>query len=284
MRTRLLTIVLLLAALPAAADDRTTLEKTALGALAAIPQGDTTSVAKGGVVFVFGTTTADSDWMLALTTHSGYVGPLHYKPGKPSVSIDKSIAWFLVPVDAHADPPQDTSASGDMTGVSAYDAVERYGGLAVKTDGHWQLVALALTHTMPDKQLLDPKSFNARAAMPSGKPAVDGDAALAGAAATWIHGGLARQAAAVDAPIAAGTAPSELQIGAGAAKLAASWDKLGLVAENVTATVLPGGTGFVRASVRMPRKTGKGAVAMSLAMFVVKSGDTWKWVSLQFTP
>jgi hypothetical protein len=281
---RTLTVLLLLASVPAAADDRATVEKAALAALAGIPQEhDTSAVAKGGVVFIFGTTTADSDWVLALTTHSGYVGPLHYKPGKLTVAVHGSVAWWIGPVDAHADQLEDTSASGDLTGVSPYDAVERFGGLAVKTDGKWQLVALALSHTMPDKQLLDPKAVNARDAMPD-KPKLDGDAALAAAAASWIRGGFASHVASSGTPIAAGTAPSELQIGPGAAKLAASWDKLGLAPENVTATVFPGGAGFVNAAVRMPRKSGKGAVAMSLAMFVVRDGDAWKWVALQFTP
>ena len=288
-RARLFTIAMSLTASIAAADDRATVEKSARAALAAIPQGKAANipVAKDGVVLVFGVTTADDEWPLALNGGSQGTERPSYKPGTFTVGVDttKGVAWFIAPVDAHADALRDEAATGDLRDAHPYDAKERFGGLALKAGASWQLVSLALTHTMPDKQLVDPKSWTARAALPAGKPVLAGDADLAATAADWIKSGFAAHFAATPTLIAAGTAPSELKSGAPAKKLAASWDKLGLVAEKITATTMSNGTvGVVAADVLMPRKTGKGAIAMSVAMFVVRDADQWKWVLLQFGP
>lgn len=271
----------------AAADDRAVVQKAALASLAALPTSDTVPVAKGGVVWAFGVTNADDEWRLALVGGSGEVQTVKYKPGKTTVVVDAThgLAWWLAPVDAHADVISDESGTGDLpAGMKPYNAKERFGGLAVKNGTHWDIEVLALSHTMPDRDLLDPKSWAADDALAPAKPNLDGDAAIAGTVAGWFPT-LAKHAAAPSLLVACGTDPSELRTGAAAAKLAVTWDKLGLTPVKVTATPYADGkAALVQAHLLMPRKTGKGSVAMTVAMLVVHVGDDWKWVSLQFTP
>ncbi len=79
--------------------------------------------------------------------------------------------------------------------------------------------------------------------------------------------------------VASGTAPVEYAAGAGAAKLAAAWDKLGMRAVAIEAETF-GAIGIVRAGVQLPVK--KRGAPMVLYAIAVADGATWRWVSLQF--
>jgi hypothetical protein len=43
-----------------------------------------------------------------------------------------------------------------------------------------------------------------------------------------------------------------------------------------------GAIGWATATVMMPRKSGKGAVEMRVAVVAVPEGGTWRWVSIQY--
>ena len=80
-----------------------------------------------------------------------------------------------------------------------------------------------------------------------------------------------------------GTSSAEFKTGDAATKLAASFDKLKLGATTVEAKLFANGAvGWVVADVTMPRKNGKGAVEMKLAVVVVPDGTSWRWVSMQY--
>jgi hypothetical protein len=155
----------------------------------------------------------------------------------------------------------------------------RTGGILVKTGKQWQIVAQMYAQLVSDKELL--AGTGGKPA--SGAPKLSGNTKLAGVVAGWFSSGFANAAAKSGPIIASGTSSAEMGTGAKATKLAASFDKLKLGATEIDATVLANGAiGWATAKVWMPRKNGKGAVEMRLAVIVVPDGEGWRWVSMQY--
>jgi hypothetical protein len=203
--------------------------------------------------------------------------------GAVTVAVDDHRrAWFQAAIDA---------GSFDQTG----DACEynhhcgsmplalRASGVALQgsgADAGWRIAVVIVTVTVPDTDLL-------AAAQPGGppaKPAIDGDAELAGAVASWLASGkLAGGAAATATTIASGTAPDEHATGAATPALVARWDKLHLVAAAVEAKLVGDGTlGLAIVDVRWPYDRSR-VVTMRLAVVATRDGDAWRWNVLDFS-
>jgi hypothetical protein len=201
---------------------------------------------------------------------------ISHKPGAITVGIDdaKGIAWFQAPYTAkfEAEDP-------DNGKHSKWSNAMRTGGILVKAGKQWQIVAQMYAQLVTDKRLLEGTGGKPA----SGAPKLSGNTKLAGVVAGWFSSGFANAAAKSGPIIASGTSSAEMGTGAKATKLVASFDKLKLGATEIDATVLGNGAvGWVTAKVWMPRKNGKGAVGMRLAVIVVPDGEGWRWVSMQY--
>jgi hypothetical protein len=186
-------------------------------------------------------------------------------------------AWFVAPYALDiVDTPMD---------VQEIHARERVAGLALRTGNTWRLAGLLYARTMPDKELMDPTNLStATDAIPSPAQIV-GDAAVGGEVRGWFTAGLAKAAAPGVALLASGTQASELATTTvESLKLAAAWDALKLVPDQIHASVFGDGKlAFVTATIYLPRKTGPGAVRMSVAIVATRTATGWRWVSLQFS-
>jgi hypothetical protein len=186
-------------------------------------------------------------------------------------------AWFVAPYALDiVDTPMD---------VQEVHARERVAGLALRTGDTWRLAGLLYARTMPDKELMDPANLSTAAdAIPTAVE-IAGDAAVGREVRGWFATGLAKTAAPDVALLASGTQSSELATTTAASlKLAAAWDRLKLVPDRIRASLFGDGKlAFVTATVYLPRKTGPGAVRMSVAIVATKTGTGWRWVSLQFS-
>lgn len=102
---------------------------------------------------------------------------------------------------------------------------------------------------------------------------IAGDAAVGREVRGWFPTGLAKAAAPDVALLASGTQSSELATTAAAAlKLAAAWDRLKLVPDRIHASLFGDGKlAFVTATVYLPRKTGPGALRMSVAIVATRT-------------
>jgi hypothetical protein len=197
------------------------------------------------------------------------------KVGKLDVWVDatRGIGWFRGSFEhtvTNQQTSDDTKApSTPMSGV-VIDA------------GGWKIAALVLTHPVADRKLID-TAAKGKLVPASGAPKLSGDEALAKSAAEWIAKGFSTKSL-VGAKLAAtGTAPGEVQSGAGVAKLVKAWDGLKLGATSIDARVWAKGTiGFVRADVLMPLKKGGKAAPLVLGAIALNDGTSWRWVSLQF--
>ncbi|MGN6106680.1 MAG: hypothetical protein ACTHU0_16355 [Kofleriaceae bacterium] len=199
-----------------------------------------------------------------------------HKLGAIAVGVDaaKGVAWFQAPYTIlfEGEDPETSKPTRSTESM-------RTGGIVIRTGKTWEIAAQLYSKLVSDKELLAGTDGKPAA----GAPKLTGDKKLAGLVAGWFATGFALQAAKTGTLIASGTGPSEFKTGAAATKLAASFDKLGLGATEVDAKLLANGTiGWVTATVKLPRKTGKGAVEMKLAVVAVPDGDSWRWVSLQY--
>ena len=186
-------------------------------------------------------------------------------------------AWFVAPYALDiVDTPMD---------VQEVHARERVTGLALRTGDTWRLAGLLYARTMPDKELMDPANLSTAAdAIPIAAQLV-GDAAVGGEVRGWFPAGLAKAAAPGVALLASGTQASELATTTAASlKLAAAWDALKLVPDQIHASLFSDGKlAFVTATIYLPRKPGPGAVRMSVAIVATRTAKGWRWVSLQFS-
>ena len=193
--------------------------------------------------------------------------------GTPAIGVDskRGFAWFQAPVDSDV-----SCMTPGFAAPTAHDKL-RASGVLVVEKSKWRMVALALSRPLPDEQL-----FKGATKPPvAGDPTLDDSAAAKGAAAWFSKGGLARAKASGDV-VASGTAPGEYATGAGAAKLVAAWDRLGLRADSIDATSFAGGVvALIRADVPLP--VNKKAAPMTLHAIAIVDGKSWRWVSLQFT-
>jgi hypothetical protein len=201
-------------------------------------------------------------------------GSISHKPGAVISGTAGGVGWFLAPFTAtfEGDNPEGGPAKPDKTNM-------RMGGIVTGGGKTWTIAAAMYVATISDKELLKGTSGTPA----SGAPKLSGDKKLAGVVAGWFTSGFAPNAAKNKPLIASGTSPSEMKSGSGAVTLVKSWDKLKLGATTVDAQLLADGKiGWVTAEVKLPRKSGKGAVTMTLAAIVVPDGDSWRWVSLLY--
>jgi hypothetical protein len=202
-----------------------------------------------------------------------------HKPGAITVGIDaaKGIAWFQAPFTAVYEMED---IEGTRGGKSTFEKQPmRTGGIVVKNGKKWEIVAQMYSQLVTDKELL--AGTGGKPA--SGAPKLTGDAKLAGAVAGWFTSGFAGAAAKSGTLIASGTGTAEYKTGPAATQLATSFDKLKLGTTAVDAKVLANGAiGWATATVMMPRKNGKGAVEMRVAVIAVPDGESWRWVSFQY--
>ena len=196
-----------------------------------------------------------------------------HKPAAIVAGADaaKGIGWFQAPYTA--------VITGDLDENDKPDKIAmRAGGIAIKNGSKWEIVAQMYSQLVSDKELL--AGTGGKPA--SGAPKLTGDAKLAGVVAGWFTTGFAPNVA-TGTVVASGTSTKEFKTGAEAGKLAASFDKLKIGATKVDAKLFAkGAIGWVVADVMMPRKSGKGAVEMKLAVIVVPDGTSWSWVSMQY--
>jgi hypothetical protein len=193
---------------------------------------------------------------------------------------DHRRAWFEVAIDA-----QTVDTSGDACecnhNCTPQPLALRASGVALDgsgADAGWKLAAVIVTSTERDATLV----ASARPGTLPTKLAITGDAALAGAVASWLASGkLASDAAAT--MMASGTAPDEHATGPTTTALVARWDKLQLVAASADAWVLGDGTvGLAIVDTRWPLDKAK-LVTMRLAAITTRDGDTWRWNVLDFS-
>lgn len=197
-----------------------------------------------------------------------------HKPGAVAVGSDGGIGWFQAPFVATitGDDPDGGASKPEK------DAL-RFGGIVVGDGASWEIVAAMYVRPVSDKVLL----AGTGGTPATGAPRLTGDRKLAGVVAGWFTAGFAPAAATRGTLMASGTSPAEYKTGAGAVTLAKGWDKLKLGATDIDARLLAGGkVGWVHATVVLPRKKGKGAVRMQLAIVALPDGDTWRWVSLMY--
>jgi hypothetical protein len=266
--------------------DRKAIEKvvkTNLAGLAKLADDDALAITRDAIVI------DEHGEQVDLSEHDGCVSgavsnavygcvqaEIKHVPGAITSGFAGDVGWFQAP---YTQIQTDEDYVGNPT---VYKSAHRIGGVAVKVGKGWKIAAALYVAPMTDKELL----ASGNATVPEGDPPLTGDAKLAGVVAGWFETGFAPAAARTGATgtlIASGTSAAEYKQGAAATKLAQSWDKLKLVAVSVDAKVLAGGKiGWVTADVRLPRRGGKGAVAMKLVAIVVPDGDGWRWVSLMY--
>ncbi len=190
------------------------------------------------------------------------------KLGKVTVVVDPKAAtgWFQAPLDV------------TIAGAKAEHRAMHVSGFAQAKQGVWTLQILQMTIAVADKNLAD---IPVLVAQPPGKP--DTDTTLGKAVASWfLTSSLAKHAASGDV-LAGGTAPAELQLGAAARKMAATWDGLKLLPAEVHAT-----DGSIVASailwLKIPPKKGvdQGYIQLQVTVYPVKERGDWRWKSLQF--
>jgi hypothetical protein len=193
------------------------------------------------------------------------------------VDAKNRVGWFNSPIDVDTIDQQTMEREGITMRVS---------GIVVKEKAKlWKIAAVMITEPWSDKRLIERQRL-LRHALGSGPPALSGDQTLAAEFAAWFPQELAANASTSTKRVASGTAPNEAASGAKTAKLLATWSKLALVVRSVDARVFGNGTtAFIRAELDWPqKKTPTLAVPLVLGAIVVKEGEAWRWVSLQFAP
>jgi hypothetical protein len=285
-QTTLLVVCIAFTAVTAHADVKAVeaVVKTNITGLASLKNDDELGLAPKAIVINHMGTTVDieSEDVGCVSGHvaNSFYGcnqaSFRHKPGAITIGVDdaKGIAWFQAPYTVIAE-----SENPDNGKTSKWTQAMRTGGILVRTGKDWEIVAQMYSQLVTDKELL--AGTGGKPA--SGAPRLSGNAKLAGAVAGWFSTGFAGAAAKSGTIVASGTSTAEMGVGAKATKLAAGFDKLPLGATDVEATVLADGAiGWATAKVMMPRKNGKGAVQMRLAVVAVPEGDGWRWVSLQY--
>jgi hypothetical protein len=167
----------------------------------------------------------------------------------------------------------------------------RINGIVVN-DGGWKIVRVVYTSTITDKDLVESAAYEKPLLAPvTAAPKHVTDNALAKAADTWFANGggagFVKGASASGKLVANGTSATEFAASAAAAlKVAKGWDKLKLGAESIEAAMFGDGKiGLVIAKVRLPTKTGKAMLAVSMTLYAiaVEEGDSgWKWQSINW--
>ncbi len=214
---------------------------------------------------------------LATTVNDGW-NRVSRELGKPTVGFDPAggFAWFQLPSDARF------AHRGEENPVVPYETDERIGGLAVRDGTTWRLAALAYSDVASDKELLTRRTNQVSSVPASAK--LEGDAALAKTVLGWFTTGFAPHMASAKVVVASGASPSEFGKGKDAATLVKGWDKRKLAVETLDArTYANGKAAAVRATVVIPSKQGKGGTTLGVLVILVREGDAWRWVSVQYS-
>jgi hypothetical protein len=207
-----------------------------------------------------------------------------HAPAKVEVELaaDKQSAWFQTTCRGQATYAH-SAADCARTSAKHCDA----SAIAFHAMGHivhddtWKIDLLALTAT-DSNEVMRARGDDPRAptyAMPTAV-AQTGAPELAKAVVGWFAAGDLTKAAAGAPVLAAGSAPEEIAMGAGALKLVASWTALHLALVSVDAS-LAGDRGVVRAVVRFETKK-KTVIQLGVTVIAVKDGETWKWRLVDF--
>lgn len=191
--------------------------------------------------------------------------------------------WFHAVVDASFDLAHCNATGDDCKASTKERATWRVSGVAIDDHG-WKIAAVMWSRALPDAALLALADHDVERGAAHGN---DSDDELANALSSWIaDGALAKNISASAVAIASGTAPNELARGAGAAKLARTWDGLKLWQPQGLAPTVQrhGSIGFVATTVYLPTKAKHSGVAMKLGAVLVLENGNWRWVSLSFAP
>jgi hypothetical protein len=255
-------------------------------AIAAVEADDKLGFAKDAFVVLpgdSGTEAATRSFSDRYTGHSHFpkATQTHKLRKAPSIALvgDKGVAYFQGIFDATLNQEY----GGRMK------LVDRIGGVAVRDGTTWQLAGVMYTnHASTDDSII---AFATRdVKLPEGEPAIAGDATLGALVREWFKTGFASHAATKGLRIASGTAPNEFQTNAGAIRLAKIWDRLGLAVSSIEIRTLAGGAiAFGKATVVWPkqrnvRKESPFLVPLTLGIVLVPEGDSWRWVSMQYSP
>jgi hypothetical protein len=219
----------------------------------------------------------DADTRLGDTFYADNQATVEHAPETVDVVVDEpaGVAWF--------DATYRVKVTGPMDPKDVSRTEERAAGIAVRGAHGWQIEAIAYGFLETDHDLVTGEPRFRMQTMPDGPPKLTGDAPLAQAAAAWIASGFSGHAAAAAGALASGSSPGEHQAGAGVAKLVKTWDALGLRADSIEATVLPGGAaGFVHADVAFPIKGTKRAAPLVLNVGAIREADGWHWVLISY--
>lgn len=213
-------------------------------------------------------------------------GKATHKMGKLVVQVDEAhgVAWFQGPFDATFKSEGGANPCGPPTAGGTSTEQMRVSGVAIDDKGTWKIAAVMYTHPMSDADLIDKaKSYEVKA--PGGTTKVTGAKEVATAVQAWFPK-LTSGKSTGKTLVASGSAPGEYFGDAATVnKVAGAWDKLDLAAWNIDARSFGNGAvAFVHADTTMPIKKTSFAAPFALAAIVVKEGDSWKWVSLQFAP
>lgn len=184
--------------------------------------------------------------------------------------LDKKLAWF----------------HGSFTATFVVDKKPqtlpmRVSGIAVD-EGEplgWKIQALMIARTMPDKELATHAIEAARA------PAkITGEGTVTKLVAGWFDGGsIAKDRSKNVAVEVNGTGAAELGNGAFALKLVQLWEAAKMWATEVEATSFANNEiAFVRVNVMLP--VDKLAAKLVLGVVLVKENNTWRWVTMSFSP
>lgn len=228
------------------------------------------------------------DSFRSFVSGGNYAGSASLKLGTLTVVVDEAAksGWFHAPATMKF---KEYVGEG-ITGWAAPRPL-RISGIVVN-DGGWKIVRAVYTSTITDKNLVESAAYEDPPLSPvTGAPKHVAEHALAKAADAWFAngggGGFVKAASPNPKIVANGTSSTEFATGGAAAlKVAKGWDKLALGAESIEAVTFGSGKiGLVIAKVRMPTKTGKKTLAVSMTLYAiaVDEGEAgWKWQSINW--
>jgi predicted nucleotidyltransferase len=202
---------------------------------------------------------------------------------------DKKLAWFHGTFTATfvVDKKKQTMPMR-VSGIAA-DEGEPLG---------WKIQALMIARTMPDKELATHAIEAAR-----GAPKTTGESTATKIIAAWFAdgGSIAKDRSKNVAVEVNGTGAAEIGNGAFAVKLVQLWEAAKMWATDVEATLFANNEiAFVRAEVMLPYKSAERrtrssaegdaqvndnlAAKLVLGVVLVKENNTWRWVTMSFSP
>jgi hypothetical protein len=228
---------------------------------------------------------------IADSYHPGHAENIKHSLGRPTINVDEAsgLGYFQIPFDV-------TYTAGKAGKRREH---HRIGGIATKTNTGWRFAALMYSQRLEADSALIAAAERAAKARPKSKaktsktpappapppaPELAGDTQLAGIVAGWFQTGFAAAAATSGTRIlASGSSPRELGIDADALALARGWDKIGLRPQSIAVTMIGKRAAFAQVRCVWLAKKGKVEVPLALGIVMLPDGDSWRWVSLQYS-